>query len=300
MSYSLSIILPTKNRPCDLLVALSSILSQMSKNDELIIIDQSDNSCESEVRQLCIDFGIQRLIYKYLPEEVQSLVQAKDMGLNLSCEQILVFLEDDIELGEHYLRNIRNAAEKYPEVMAGCGTEIGNNTSWLYIICFMFCHFGIFFDKRLIVLKSGKDTDVPVYSRFLSGGISFVRREVFYKVDFDLKNKFFALEDIDFSFRVSSYFGRKSTAIFPNIRLIHHRSNVNRALDKARWSRKTREFLVFYRKHERGLTDGFSIAWLLLWLFVFSVYESILIKKADPLLGFWSGVNLGIRQNVQR
>jgi len=42
MSISLSIVIPTKNRPSDLLVALSSIIPHMEPNDELIVTDQSD------------------------------------------------------------------------------------------------------------------------------------------------------------------------------------------------------------------------------------------------------------------
>ena len=70
----------------------------------------------------------------------------------------------------------------------------------LYEYLFKLFHRGIFYDPRL---NAGKNRDcqglgVLLPSRYLSGGISCYRKEVFEKVKFDMVNDFFMLEDIDF------------------------------------------------------------------------------------------------------
>lgn len=292
MSISFSIVIPTKNRPSDLLIALSSIIPQMESTDELIIIDQSDKPFSNP------SIETKKNIYYHYSPFINGLVQAKHHSLSFAKNNVVVFLEDDIELSTNYLSNVRSAFHDQ-RLIAGCGTEIKSSNSYLYRLMFNISHLGSFHDPRVHCVCSIGTSDYFISSRYLSGGISFFRKEVFDRVEFDLSNNFFALEDIDFSTRVYAAFPDHKMGIFKHICLHHHRSPVNRANAYLIWSRKIREYIVFYKKQKFSLVTLLSFTWLLLCLFMHSLSSSLVHFQFDPIRGFLNGFYNGLAHSIR-
>jgi len=289
----LSIIVPTKNRPNDLSVALKSIIQSMHADDELIIIDQSEDPFSNNI------LNNNNISIKYIHSPwISGLVEAKNFSLQYICNDTVVFLEDDIELSTNYLTNVRNVFQDQ-KLIAGCGTEIKSSSSFLYRLLFNLSHLGPFYDPRVSCVCSIDTSASFVPSRYLSGGISFFRKEVFDKVKLDLSNNFFALEDIDFSTRVYAAFPNHKMGIFKHICLHHHRSPVNRANAFLIWSRKIREYIVFYKKQQFSLVTLLSFTWLLLCLFTNSFFASLVHFQLDPFRGFLDGFYKGLAHSIR-
>lgn len=290
----LSIIIPTKNRKFDLINAINSIVVQMSESDELIIIDQSTNNLRNEVLKNLPNDRYSHLIkYFHCSESVRSLPEARQRGVEKATKDYIFFLEDDIELCEDTINSVKLIFSNDENLAGGCGIDANTKPSHIYKLLFTISHLGLYFDRRVLAdLYPHNHSGLP--SKFLSGGISFYRAKVFEKVQFDLRNDFFALEDMDFSYRVNRKFGPTSTKVFSHIRILHHQSPLNRAQDYQRWSRKIREYLTFHKKFKRNIWDDLAIYWLLTCLGALSIANSCMSLNPAIIKGFLSGLFKGI------
>ena len=298
----ISVIIPTKNRAKDLLEAVASIIVQDRLPDELILVDQSD----SDASRSAIDEMVRKageplsLIYVYDPR-ISGLVDAKRVGVANAKGDVVCFLEDDVVLEPSYIGQMENAFAGNPTMMGCCGVmtnlpKLPSN----YVLFFHLFHRGIFHDPRVGVhghLIGRGDKLIP--SRYLSGGTSAFRKNVFEQVSFDLANAFFMLEDIDFSMRAVVVFG-DCFYINPGARLAHYMSPVNRAVLGNKYRRKLREFLVFYKKHGNGANQLAALIWLLTGLWVEAMLASLRVRNPDPVVGYIRGLLDGIRWTVCR
>jgi len=139
---------------------------------------------------------------------------------------------------------------------------------------------------------------ILLQSRYLSGGISCYRRDVFDSVKFDTVNDFFMLEDIDFSTRAADFFGDEYFFISTNMCLDHNMSQINRSQLKMRWQRKLREYITFYKKHSGKPWSLANLIWLLIGLLGESIVSSVLLRNIGPLMGTMVGLYIGIRKRV--
>lgn len=297
---TLSAVIPTRNRPIDLVVAVKSILQQTRIPNELIIIDQSlDEQSKTAVLKLIGEEDTPLKVTYILDSKIKGLVAAKNHSLAFTSGDIVSFLEDDIELLPDYFHNVERLFLQHPQVR-GCGgvvTEVAGYSD-AYRRYFRLTHRGIFFDQRV---EMHARTELPsqlVTSRYISGGVSSYRREVFEQIPFDTLNGFFALEDIEFSTRAADCFGDEHFCIAPNIRLKHHVSPANRAVLGTIWERKLREYVLFYKKHSKKQGSSIDLAILLLALLVSGIITSMRARKIDPLIGYWKGVINGFKQKL--
>lgn len=87
-SVSTSFIIPTKNRITDLIKTIKSINKQNILPNELLIIDQSFNNCESRIKSVLKN----KVKLKYYHEvEIKSLTQAKNFALKKASGDIIFF-----------------------------------------------------------------------------------------------------------------------------------------------------------------------------------------------------------------
>ena len=96
-SLTVSMIIPTKNRPGELLQTLQSIAVQARLPDELIIIDQSAVNIEEEIQRLVGSCPGLTLKYRWMPE-VAGVVQARIRGVGEATSDVVFFVDDDITL----------------------------------------------------------------------------------------------------------------------------------------------------------------------------------------------------------
>ena len=292
-------VIPTRNRPDDLERAVLSVCAQTRVPDELAIIDQSPGTASRErvLALLSTRAGAMKIDYVHDPQ-IAGLVAAKKAAVARAHGDVVCFLEDDVVLEPDYIRNIEAGFLADPQMVGSCG--IVSNLPPLppyYFRLFHFFHRGIFHDPRVGVtgvLAGSGHRLIP--SDYLSGGLSAYRRTVFETVPFDVQNAFFALEDVDFSTRVSRAFG-PHLFINPNARLEHRMSPANRAVLGPRQERKVREFLVFYKKR-RSEARALDLTLIVTGLFLEATFQALKQRSIDPIAGYFRGLWRGARWKV--
>lgn len=293
-------VIPTRNRPRDLECAVASVLAQSRQPEELLIIDQSPGEESKERVRALLAAHPSSISVDYVHDpSIPGLIAAKQVAVARARGDIVCFLEDDVVLEPEYLGAIERGFMQRPDMVGSCGVVTNlPPLAPFYFRLFHFFHRGIFHDPRVgvtgVVRGSGH---ALVPSRYLSGGLSAYRREVFAAVPFDVKNGFFALEDIEFSTRVARIFGDR-LYINPDARLEHRMSPANRAVLDAKHERKVREFIVFHKKRRgHGARPG-HVLLLVIGLFLESVFQAARERALGPVLGFLRGLWRGMRWKV--
>lgn len=295
----ISAVIPTKNRPNDLLVAVRSISRQTRKPDQLIIIDQSDDGLGRD--QVCAELRYDdaiELTY-VLDQTIQGLVAAKAASLKFAIGDVVCFLEDDVVLEDSYIAEIEEGFQIEPS-MLGCSGVITNSPtiSRLYLLIFNIFHRGIFVDGRPAIYAGvARQSTELVASDVLSGGLSAWRTKVFKEVSFDVRNGFHLLEDFEFSRRAFHCYGA-FFYINPKARLEHNCSLINRDLMDLRHRRKVVEFIVYYKKNRQRPFAFISLAWLLVGQCLDAFAQSIRVRSWKPILGTLRGVRDGVNKKI--
>tara|TARA_B110000902_G_scaffold179452_1_gene203409 strand:- start:6721 stop:7647 length:927 start_codon:yes stop_codon:yes gene_type:complete len=293
-------VIPTLNRADDLKKAVSSILEQTRMPDELIVVDQSQGD-ESRILVEALIMNNKQIKLNYIHDStISGLVAAKHVAVTFAKGDLVCFLEDDIVLEKDYVQQIEAAFLADDGMMGCCGVTTNlPPLSSNYVFFFHLFHRGLFHDTRVGIHGFTDRTDLSLIpSRYLSGGISAFRKEVFDKVPYDLENNFFMLEDIDFSTRAADCFGDQHFYINPRAKLAHYMSPVNRAVYGKRYAKKLREFIVFYKKNKRHFFDFISLLWLLIGMLIEALVVSMTSLRPGPVLGAFKGVYDGVRWKV--
>ena len=99
--FFVSVIIPTYNRKASLLRLLDSLTAQTLPvaNFEVIVVDDGGSDGSAEVLQLQYPFPVH-----FLRQENQGVTAARNFGSEFSKGDLLVFTDDDIELGSDALR----------------------------------------------------------------------------------------------------------------------------------------------------------------------------------------------------
>ncbi len=101
MKYtSVSVIIPTLNRPGYLLNTLKNLLSQGYPDMEVVVVDQSDEPCRNALKE-CFDCDKDNIKYIHLKEK--GLPNARNRGIEVCVNDILLFIDDDVMLGERFV-----------------------------------------------------------------------------------------------------------------------------------------------------------------------------------------------------
>lgn len=295
----ISAVIPTRNRPFDLAAAVASVCCQTRKPDELIIIDQSSSaeSHDAVTRQTTGSTSIP-IIYIHDPT-ITGLVDAKRVAVEMASGDIVCFLEDDVILETDYISMIEQGFYEH-KTMLGCSGVVTNppHQPFYYVLAYQIFHRGIFRDPRVGIYGRDFSHDHGlIMSDVLSGGLSAWRKDVFLSVHFDTRNGFFMLEDIDFSTRVVSCFGRH-LYINPRARLEHRCSLINREDHGMRHRRKTIEYIVYYKKRRELRGAHTAMLWLMLGLLLEALYLSVTSKSIHPLRNYISGIKDGFKKKL--
>lgn len=296
-----SAIIPTINRPNDLIMAITSIFDQEILPNELIIVDQSPNKNSYNLVYKLYKNYKKKIKLKYFHDvTISGLIEAKQKGVEGSNGDVIFFLEDDVVLQSNYFKNAAKLFEENDKVMGCCGVISNLKKRPIYEYMFKLFHRGIFYDPRIDAKKKSKtlSSGFLLPSRYLSGGISCYRKEVFEKVKFDVANGFHMLEDIDFSTRAADIFGNELFFINTNMRLEHHMSPINRLKLKERWQRKIIEYLTFYKKNSEKQWSLINLIWLLIGMISEAILSSLLLKNSGPFIGFIIGLSIGIKKKL--
>lgn len=292
-----SIVIPTKNRPQELITMFNSIIEQTRLPDQVIIIDQShsDNLVKSSLETLVEKTNI-RLNYIH-DENINGLVAAKSVSLKYNECDIISFFDDDIVLKPNYLFEISQAFINNKSIMGANGIIINRpEYNYLKSLIFNFFHIGLFRDNRQSVSNKTNDTSLlPVNT--LSGGLSSWKKGVFEKVKFDTENKFHAYEDKEFSIRVGRAFPNQMY-IVPGAKLYHYHSPGNRQSILKRTKTDVVEVIMLFKKNGDFSYLGFDLFIMLLGLMLNSVLLSFKYFNINFLLNFLKGLNNGRKREI--
>jgi GT2 family glycosyltransferase len=91
-TIAVSVIIPTYNRYPLVIDTVKSLFPQLSGNDELIVVDQSDNDISEKIRKELSVIG--NIVYKHVVKP--SLPNARNIGIAEAKKDIVIFFDDDI------------------------------------------------------------------------------------------------------------------------------------------------------------------------------------------------------------
>jgi len=292
INKKLSLVIPTKNRPEDLIELINSIMNQSLMPDELIIIDQSDTSQSKElIQSRWNDTSNSKLIY-ILDSNIKGLVDAKRHGTLISSHDLVCFLDDDLILDNHFLKQIIEPFQFDTTILGSSGVFINFPIrSKLYSVMYSLFHKGIFSDPRPQVFRTYEGYSNPLLStNVLWGGITIWNADVLKKVPFDDKNFLFMMEDFDYSAKVRNNLGN-NFFINPNARAIHNHSETNRASETDQEAKKISEYIAYYKKRSTNFIDLMHLLWLLIGLFLHVLYQSLKVRNIKLIKAFFKGIN---------
>jgi GT2 family glycosyltransferase len=295
----LTAVIPTRNRPDDLVKAVVSVREQIRQPEELIIVDQSiGDESRNLIEDLMSDCEFIKLVYIHDPV-ISGLVEAKRVAAEKAEGDIICFLEDDVILSPNYLEQIE-LGFKEKSNMLGCSGVITNfhNPSTLYRYMHGLFFQGIFKDPRpKLFIKPEYGSEKIVLSDVLCGGLSAWKKEVLSTIPFDVENEFFMFEDMEFSTRVVEKYGHR-LYINQKAQLEHHCSTVNRDPHGLRQKRKLTESILFYKKRAGWHGAKRGLAFALIWWFAESVLRAIKTFSIMPVRGYIQGILTGISKKV--
>ncbi|HVL69021.1 MAG TPA: glycosyltransferase family 2 protein [Vicinamibacterales bacterium] len=126
-----AILVPTHNRAGSLRRTLSSLVAQShpATDIELIVID---NNCTDDTAAVCARFSprVRRIV-----EERQGLSHARNAGIaalqHFTGDDIVVFIDDDVEATAEWIGALVDAFERHPEVDGAGGRVLPSNPAAL-------------------------------------------------------------------------------------------------------------------------------------------------------------------------
>ncbi len=285
-----SVIIVTYNRPNDLKECLNSILMQTYWPLEVVIVDNGNIKDSAEiVENIREAFQKTNIALKYIKNEKEnSLTIGRNIGVENSIGEIILFLDDDMVLEKNYLEEIIRVYEKYPQSMGVQGyiVPLKKRSKFKNLICKIF-YFSHYQKNKCNVLPSiysiyPSSIDKVIQCQWLSGANQSWRKEIFKEFRFDENlKKYSEGEDIDFSYRV---FKKYPNSLFmsPFARLIHKTSPEGRLPQKELVTmEEVYSLYIFYKNFERNLKNKLIYLWSRIGKLIFSIISPIFKLKAS-------------------
>ena len=225
-----SVIICTKNRIEDTIKCINSILIQTRLPDEVVIVDSSDTE---ELKSRLDSFrNSNGITFKYIYAEA-NLTKARNIGIDNSVGDIIMFLDDDVILEKEYVENIMDVFDgdsegKVGGVIGETVTEkqannfvkrllrLGNQILVTMFFLLKYGDGGFRLSGIPTVIRSGS-VDKVTNIEYLTGCNMTFRREVINEFRFDEKSPHW--EDDDIAYRVSR---RYQNIYTPFAKLVHN------------------------------------------------------------------------------
>lgn len=260
VSVQVSIVIPTYNRVDDLSMCLASIGIQSALPKEVVIVDDSDtDDVRSFIESLKNNFQDRGVSLRYIRNPLEkSLTIARNIGIQNATGDIILFLDDDVDLDDGYVKELCEIYARFPSVMGVQGLIQNLEQTGYFISIFnRFFYLGHAEKLRSRVLPSTSCTypaipdgySSPVSCEWLSGCNQSYRKEVFLTLRFDEKLKRYSYkEDVDLSYRVFKSWPQ-SLYLVPAARCDHNVSRTGRLPKKARIEMEEAYSLYFFYKN---------------------------------------------------
>ena len=293
-----SIIIPTKNRPQDLEKTFPTLLSQTIAADEIVIVDQSeDDGSKNVVERFSSSLAAS---HKSKPEisyccrrDIRGAAAARNVGIDVSTGDVLVFLDDDVLLDSDFLESLLAAYQQFPEAGGVSGVVINypKPAFWPGIIRKLFW-IGPFHDERQPVYWNCDRlrNNQPLRVRKFGGGVMSVKRSALGSDRFDSRYLGAGSEDVEFSWRVSE---RHPLIIAPRARLFHAKTDAARPREHWLAYEVRCSYYLYLRLWNSGIWNRLCFAWLNLGYSLIATSGALRTMSLDPWRAFLKGARGG-------
>ena len=299
---TLSIVIPTKNRPNELLAMLKSLIIQTHLPDQIIIVDQSlkKNTIEDKLPSV---LGLNKIKLNYIHDQnIIGLVSAKAFALKHNTCDIISFFDDDIVLESGYLKAIFLAFKQYPNIYGANGLILNiPNQNIIKCLFYRFTHLGLFKDNRQRVSKqcSSDNLNIPKNVNNISGGLSSWRSEVFEKVKFDILNKFHSFEDVDYSIRFEKKYPN-SMFLIPGAKLYHFHAIGNRESKIKQISNHVEESILLFKKNNNFYNLGIDLLLIIFYFKINAIFHAVKYQEKKFIIFFFKGIRSGLSKKIKK
>jgi glucosyl-dolichyl phosphate glucuronosyltransferase len=298
MSRSLTIVLPTKDRPHALKLAVESVFSQTVLPNQLIVVDQSTaddsqravtsryNTLEPAVRSSL------KLVY-IRDTSIAGLTAARNCSLRSVSEEVVLFLDDDVILEPDFAAEVLAVYDEHPNAVgvSGIVTNYSPPSPIFRWWSKLFTR-GPFWDDRQPVYWSSDRirNHGPVPVSRLGGGLMSFRMDAIRGKWFDenLRGAGYG-EDVEFCSRLQP---GALLLITPRARLVHNHNPVGRLSDH--WLRPAaRSSAYLYGKNwNSGVKNRLCALWLGVGFGVIATASSLRRRSLAP----WRALQTGHRE----
>jgi len=292
--FSVSAIIPTKNRPDDVRLTLTSLLAQSAPALEVIIVDQSDDDrskvVTSEVFRNAEGRGLAVPELRYVHDtSIRGVSQARNRALDMAKGDIWLFLDDDVEMEPVFIEQLLKVFAENPGI-GGVSGVITNYPippfsyrSWLWLFAR-----GPFREKRQPVYWSAhKYRDlVPVIG--MTGCLMSFRAEVARTGRFDESMR--DAEDVDFCLNLK---GDPRMVLAPKVRLKHMASPINRIREA--WLKKfaASQSHLYHKHWNNKPSNRICFGWFIVGLSLASLLSCVRRFSPEPFAGMLQGLRQG-------
>ncbi len=245
-----SVVIPTKNRQELILPLVKNLLEQDLPPYEIIIVDQTEFPLDFNLLHKIKINANPKVFINYIHNpSLSGVTAAKNLGVQATTGDIILFLDDDIYLYPDFIKQIVSTYQMYPEIGGVSGVQVQEQKrSAFEIILFCLFHRGPFKEPSRYIHKFWYRFKIPILGVVsTSGGISSYRREVFKDYLFDENLKGYALgNDFDFPYRCSKKF---LLAINPLARATHFKLSKGERSVPKHYKDKVFFSFYFYKKN---------------------------------------------------
>lgn len=295
---SVTVVIPTKNRPEELVETLDSVLRQTLRPREVVVVDQSDSE-ESGLST--------KVLFEKMSPTIQDCVQlvyiretaitggaaARNRALQVAASKIILFLDDDVTLEERFIEELVGVYDTYPgaDGVSGVVTNYPVPPAIWRLWSVVFTR-GPFWDDRQPIywradrLRSGAPIRV---SRFGAGLMSFRARVVKGLLFDEALRGVSDGEDVDFCARL-----KPGTLLLmtPRARLVHKRSPTGRSAEYWMFRHARTMWYLYLRNWNHGLRNRLCFIWLNVGYAVAASWVTVCSYPACS----WAGLFRAVRE----
>jgi GT2 family glycosyltransferase len=294
-SPTVSVLIPTKNRPACLERAVQLLLAQSVVPDQLVIVDQSttDESRRRVERLVADGPGARTLVrLRYIHDPaIPGAAVARNRAMAAADGVVWLFLDDDMEPESDFVEQLLVVYETHPAVggVSGIITNYARPSlafrtwSWLFLR-------GPFHDERQAIYWRAEQLrhqdPIPV-TKFGSGLMSF-RADLVRSVRFDDSLRGLPPgEDVDFCVRLGA---AARLVIAPAARIAHQPSTSGRSEEY--WVKEYAQgkLYVYHRNWRRGVRNRLCCLWFEIGCSVVAALASVRRRSLAPWRAFARGV----------
>jgi glycosyltransferase involved in cell wall biosynthesis len=114
-SVTVSVVLPTRNRPDHVAACVATILANTGFAD-LIVVDQSDGKATEELLAKIQDDRL-----RYVRTDTRGVTNSRNLGIELSTSDVVVFTDDDCRVAPDWVPTLARVFASDPEAAVVCG-----------------------------------------------------------------------------------------------------------------------------------------------------------------------------------